>query len=334
MDDPPGGNSSIEAAPGLVSVVVNFLNAAPYLREAIDSVNAQSYADWELLLVDDGSDDDGTRIGRVAAARDPARVRYLEHPGHRNLGASASRNLGIARARGEFVAFLDADDVWLSHRLARSVALLRSNPSADMVYGRSEYWRSWAPGGGADRIQPHGIRADRVVHRPELLVMHLTRQAALPCVNSITARRAALRRRGGWVDSFRGMHDDQAFLARFCLHHDVFVSSECWDRYRQHDASICATSARRGDVKAAREAYLSWLHGYLGSENVTDKRIWRAFRDAERAHALDRPGWRARVARWAFGAWRLRYWVTLRRHTASASPNHSAKQSRNTESVP
>lgn len=334
MADPPGGIPGSEAATGLVSVVTNFLNAAPYLRESIDSVNAQSYGDWELLLVDDGSDDGSTRIARDAAARDPARVRYLEHPGHRNLGASASRNLGIAHARGEFVAFLDADDVWLAHRLARSVALLRSNPPADMVYGRSEYWRSWAPGGGADRIQPHGIRADRVVRAPGLLVLHLARQAALPCVNSITARRDALRRRGGWVDSFRGMHDDQAFLARFCLHHDVFVSSECWDRYRQHEASLCATTARRGDVAAAREAYLAWLRAYLEHEDVKDMLIWKAFRNAERAHSLDRPGWRARIARWAHGAWSFRYRFTLRRHTASASPNHSAKQSRNTESVP
>src|SRR5262245_33392805 len=124
MEDPPVGSASIDdGAPGLVSVVTNFLNAAPYLRESIDSVIAQSHAGWELLLVDDGSDDGSTGIARRAAGRDPARCRFLEHPGHQNRGASAARNLGIAHARGEFVAFLDADDVWLPDRLARSVAL-------------------------------------------------------------------------------------------------------------------------------------------------------------------------------------------------------------------
>jgi hypothetical protein len=173
-----------------------------------------------------------------------------------------------------------------------------------------------------------------VVRAPGLLVLHLTRQAALPCVNSITARRAALRRSGGWVDSFAGMHDDQAFLARFCLRHDVYVSDECWDRYRQHDASLCARTARRGDVGAAGKAYLSWLRAFLDQEGVADRRVRAALRDAERAHRFDRPGWRARAARWVLGAWRLRYRLPFRGHTASASPSHNARQSRKTESVP
>src|SRR5262245_21147944 len=104
----------------LVSVIISFLNAERFIQEAIESVFAQGYEHWELLLVDDGSTDESTAIARRYTAQHPERVRYLEHAGHQNRGLSASRNLGIRHAQGEYIAFLDADDVWLPHRSSRS----------------------------------------------------------------------------------------------------------------------------------------------------------------------------------------------------------------------
>ena len=114
---------SISEWHGLVSVVIIFFNEERFLAEAVASVYAQTFHDWELLLVDDGSSDRSSDIAKGYAERDPARVRYLEHPGHANRGASASRNVGVHAARGEWVAFLDGDDIWLPERLERSVAL-------------------------------------------------------------------------------------------------------------------------------------------------------------------------------------------------------------------
>ena len=82
----------------LVSVIVIFLNAADFLQEAIDSVLAQSYKDWELLLVDDRSNDGSSEIAKTFASRNPLRIHYLEHEAHRNLGMSATRNLGLRHA--------------------------------------------------------------------------------------------------------------------------------------------------------------------------------------------------------------------------------------------
>src|SRR5215207_5031419 len=101
----------------LVSVIVVFLNAEKFIEEALESVLAQTYDNWELLLVDDGSTDSSTEIALRYANRYSGRVRYVEHPWHQNRGASASRNLGIRHAKGEYIAFLDADDVWLAHKL-------------------------------------------------------------------------------------------------------------------------------------------------------------------------------------------------------------------------
>src|SRR5215218_10922420 len=98
------------SAKPLVSAIIIFLNEERFIEEAIQSVFAQSYENWELLLVDDGSSDASTRIALRYAEEHPGRVRYLEHPGHQNRGMSASRNLGISHTKGEYIACLDADD--------------------------------------------------------------------------------------------------------------------------------------------------------------------------------------------------------------------------------
>src|ERR1700676_3510370 len=99
----------------LVSVIIIFLNEDRFLAEAIESVRAQTYANWELILVDDHSTDRSTATSLDAVAHHP-RIRYVEHPGHANRGMSASRNLGLVQARGQYGGFLDAEDVWLPHK--------------------------------------------------------------------------------------------------------------------------------------------------------------------------------------------------------------------------
>ncbi|HEY7913074.1 MAG TPA: glycosyltransferase family A protein, partial [Blastocatellia bacterium] len=127
----------------LVSIIVPFLNAERFIDEAIESVFAQVYDNWELLLVDDGSTDDSSGRARKVAQGFPEKVRYFEHEGHQNRGLPASRNLGLKHAKGKYVALLDSDDVWLPQKLEQQVRILESYPEAAMVYGRSEYWRSW-----------------------------------------------------------------------------------------------------------------------------------------------------------------------------------------------
>jgi len=120
-----------------------FLNAEAFIQEAIQSIFAQTEDRWELLLVDDGSTDRSTVMAQEFAQRHPDKVRYVEHERHQNLGMSASRNLGIANARGNYIAFLDADDVWLPNKLHEQVAALEAHPEAGMVYGPTQYWHSW-----------------------------------------------------------------------------------------------------------------------------------------------------------------------------------------------
>jgi glycosyltransferase involved in cell wall biosynthesis len=105
-----------------VSVVIPAYNAAGTVQQAIASVLAQTFDDFELLVVDDGSTDD---TGAVVRAINDSRIRLLTQP---NGGAAAARNAGIACATGAWVAFLDADDLWLPMKLGRQLARMRPEP--------------------------------------------------------------------------------------------------------------------------------------------------------------------------------------------------------------
>lgn len=109
-----------------VSVLIPCYNAGRFLAAAIESVLAQSFQDFEIIVVDDGSSDDSAAV----AARYP-QVRYFYHA---HSGVSVSRNAALSKAQGEFVVFLDADDLWVPQKLEKQVAYLDSHPDCQLVY--------------------------------------------------------------------------------------------------------------------------------------------------------------------------------------------------------
>ena len=121
----------------LVSIVMPTYNRADTIQRAIASIHAQSWSDWELIVVDDGSTD-GTR-SRLAGL-DP-RVRLLRHD---NQGVTAARNTGLAAAKGELIAFLNSDDEWLPHHLALAVAFFAAHPGEHLF--TSEFWEDFGNG--------------------------------------------------------------------------------------------------------------------------------------------------------------------------------------------
>jgi glycosyltransferase involved in cell wall biosynthesis/SAM-dependent methyltransferase len=269
----------------LVSAIMIFHQAERFMDEAIASVCAQTWRNWELLLVDDGSTDGSAAIARRWAERHPDRIRCFEHPGRQNLGMSASRNVGVGHARGDYVAFLDADDVWLPHKLAMQVGILEAHPDVAMVYGPSEYWYGWS-GRPEDARRDHygevGLAPDTIVEPPGLLTMALENEGGtMPGICSLLVRREAFAQIGAFEKEFRGAYEDQVFLAKMFLQTRIFVTGTCSDRYRQHDGSCCATALRTGLYHPelphpARETYLAWLRGYLAHEGVIDPSLLAA----------------------------------------------------------
>ena len=264
-----------------MSAVIPFLNGEQFLRDAIESVSAQTYANWELLLVDDGSNDGSTAIALEYASAYPGKIRCLEHEGHRNLGASASRNLGIRNAKGEYIAFLDADDVWLPRKLEQQVEILESHPTAGMLCGPVIAWHSWngrSSSGARDSVRVLGMEYNKVFAPPTLLRYFVCDDSATPGTGSLLVRREIVNSVGGFQEDFRGLYDDQAFYAKVCVVAPILVTDKCSFKYRKHPGSMCSTAIRGKRYLSARLTYLRWLAGYLSARGVADEELWKALR--------------------------------------------------------
>lgn len=269
-----------------VSVVVPFLDPDPtFFREAIDSVVGQTTDDWELILVDDGSGPAARELAEARAADDP-RIHVVSAPEPRPSGISAARNAGIAVARGEFVAMLDADDRYEPARLERHVAALRGTPEAAMAYGDTLYWTSWRPGARPrDKAPPSGFKAG-LLRPPRLLVSIMEGRGASPCTCSYTIRRPVLEAVGGFEPDFRTMYEDQVFLSKVSSVYPVLYLGVTLDRYRLHAGSLTSGASESGGPEH-RQRFIEWVE-----TNVLPRTSGDVRRDIERSIARAR--WQVR----------------------------------------
>jgi hypothetical protein len=267
-------------APAVTCVLI-FLDGARFIDEAIESVVAQGHdVEWELVLVDDGSTDESTAIARRWAAAD-ARIRYVEHPGHANLGMSASRNAGVAAARGEHIGFLDCDDVWLPGALAHGLRDLALHPEADVLIAGTWRWHGWT-GDPADRARDHVMSLPDgphhvVIEPPALLAGMYEHPGAwrIPAMCSLLISRPRLLDIGGLDDSFRGLYEDQVLYAKIALHLRAVIDPRPMALYRQHDASACQVAIDAGEWQRTgpsgpERRYLEWMRTYVTEEAAGD----------------------------------------------------------------
>lgn len=170
----------------LVSVILPVYNRAGWVARAVDSVLAQTHRRLELLVVDDGSTDDTRRVLESYGSR----ITVIEQP---HAGAETARNLGLERARGEFVAFIDSDDVWYADRLSAQLPLL-GRAEVGLVFGNAvlvDYRRT--PPLRLKRTFFDGVRPSRG---------RVTRELARGCFvpfSSVLARRSRLLEGGGFT---------------------------------------------------------------------------------------------------------------------------------------
>ncbi|MCX6044755.1 MAG: glycosyltransferase family A protein [Chloroflexi bacterium] len=120
---------------GLISVVIPVYNGERYLAEAINSVLSQDYRPLEIIVVDDGSTDGSAKVAQAFGS--VVRYHYQAH-----AGVSSARNLGVECAQGEFLAFLDADDLWVQDKLTQQVATLTADVDLDIVFGHVSQFHS------------------------------------------------------------------------------------------------------------------------------------------------------------------------------------------------
>ena len=279
-----------------VSVIMPFYNAEAHIAEAIASVLSQTEGDWELILVDDASTDGGRAIAERVANED-RRVILLDRSRSENRGPGATRNEALRQARGEFVAFLDADDAFEPEMLEHYLSAAQQNPGCAMVFGPTRWWYP----DGHDWVEPIGGLAGRV-HAPPVLVRDviLMQYGHVPCICSVLVSRTAIMAVGGFEERLR-LYEDQCLWAKLFLDYRVYVTAKCLSRYRQHPQSTSSSATEQGDYSLmnehpAREVFLRWLSDYMARSGPTDAMLEKAMRLAKAPYVAN-PTWRTRLDR-------------------------------------
>jgi GT2 family glycosyltransferase len=269
----------------LVSVILPTYNRGPLLQQAVASVVAQTFGDWELIVVDDGStdrtddaNDTDDTAARVARVGDP-RIRLLARS---HGGAAAARNAGLDAARGHWVAFLDSDDLWLPDKLERQLSALRNHPDCR--------WSCTGVGfidaDGAPTAQHAGS-----AYHPESgwIVERMLRAEATVSIQTVVVERTLAVDAGGFDTTLR-FREDLDFEYRLAARAPICALAEPLTLIREHAGrttrhepeSVLYECAARVSAKVERSLDDPRLRAICRSERIVHTR--------RRASALRREG--------------------------------------------
>ncbi len=242
-----------------VSVIIPTYNRAAYLREAIDSVLGQTFVDFELIVVDDGSTDN---TKEVVASIEDSRIFYKYQE---NSGVAAARNTGITISKGEYIAFLDSDDVWLPHNLEIKVRSLDTHPAAGLVCSDayiSDY-KTKSVLGHLWHGKPFNHQVDPAVAEAQPL-QEMLRRGCFIMPQAAVVRHNVFAKCGYFDESLRSGEDWDMFvrivrhfpvatidipLLRIQRHDDSLSGS--WDKWYQADVAIAVKAIKKFNLAKA-----------------------------------------------------------------------------------
>ncbi|NNF00564.1 MAG: glycosyltransferase family 2 protein [Pyrinomonadaceae bacterium] len=270
----------------LVSVVIPFRNREEFLNDAIESIKAQTYKNWELILVDDGSTDGSLKIAQEFADQHPEKIFLLYHPGNVHKGAGATRNLGFRDSNGEYVTFLDSDDVLLPEALEMEIAAFRKYPGAEAVCGKLQFWYSWSEetkNAGSDFEVDLLLETEKLYEPPYLFIHNLRAGGRKPHFNCTLLKSEFLRKKGVFEEQYESMGEDQVLWAKISLQGTIYLMDACLAKYRQHPESISAAHTDSGSHMEHWDDYLDRVTKYLEHQEIKDENVWRALKNFKRS---------------------------------------------------
>lgn len=230
-----------------VDVIIPAFNAARYLPLALESVSSQTFDDWHIVLVNDGSTDATDEVVAPFLERFGSKITYIKQ---KNRGLPASRNTAIRSSDSEFIALLDADDVWMPNRLTESVAVLKAQKDVGLTYGL------------VTLINPEGCTIEtwsgnRGNAEGQIASQIYMRKIELPCP-TVTFRRKCVDDIGFFDETMRATEDRDLWL-RIALHYSVAFIPVILASYRVSPGSMSTDSRRM------LESQLRFIHKHYGS---------------------------------------------------------------------
>jgi len=237
-----------------VSIVTPTYNRARFIREAVESVLAQTMPNWELLIVDDGSTDDTREV--LASYLADERIQYIYQP---NQGQSVARNAALAKARGEFVGFLDSDDLWRAQKLERQLSIFEAQPDVHIVHGDESI------------IDEHGLE----ISQENMRRYSGNIAAQLLADNSVSITTALVKRECfdemGLFQASHGVADDYDLWLRFSVRYRFYYESGIVASYRVMADQISSDKRRRF---AANEAIIDSFLEQFGYALTAQEKRW------------------------------------------------------------
>ena len=215
-----------------VSVIIPVYNAEKYIGQTLESVLRQTFQDYEIIIINDGSTDDSYSIAKTYQQRNENIIKIFGHKGESNRGVAVSRNLGIKKSHGRFIAFLDADDQWFPHKLRRQVDVMKSDPSLGMCYTKADIIR--------DIFNPKSFPGLNSLGDPlpekkiEVVKSLMTGKIKL-AFSSVMVRASVVKKIRGFSEKLAFQSEDREMLVRLCAEYNGAFIQEVLCQYRFHE---------------------------------------------------------------------------------------------------
>jgi len=223
-----------------VSVIIPAYNAARFILEALQSIDAQHYSPLEILLIDDGSTDETVELVR----RNAPQVRIIRQP---NGGASAARNTGLREATGEFICFLDADDAWFPGKIAAQTDYLAAHPGVGIVYHE---WHVWKPDAAGVYHQPSAAASqcspERIVPDLSGWIYHRLLMVCEVHTSTVMMRRSVAKEIG-FFDTDLVTGEDYDYWLRASHHCELHKLAATFSSYRSTPGSLTANPTQQNN---------------------------------------------------------------------------------------
>ncbi|UOQ67217.1 glycosyltransferase family 2 protein [Hymenobacter volaticus] len=314
----------------LVSVVIPCYNYGWLLPETLDSLLAQTYPHWECLIVDDGSTDTSKAVAEEYQQRD-ARFCYVYQA---NAGMSAARNHGLRLACGEYLQFLDADDLLAPRKLETQVAFLEAHPTVDLVYGDMRYFQHGSP----QVLSRSGDMLDQrwmaEVHGQGEAMVNVLVEKSIMVVNAPLLRATLAKRVGPFSEDLRSVEDWEFWIrcalagARF--HYDN--TPDAWAIVRVHPTSTSQNLLRMHTSEVAMRRRLATTLAAAGAQvasrinaaAINDNQFYVAMYNMKNGSILTGIKGYVRLAyttkRYGYYLKSIPYWLKHRLFGAAAQP--------------
>mgnify|MGYP001161956642 CR=1 FL=1 len=244
-----------------VSIITPLYNGSKTLHETYESVMGQDYNDWEWILYEDGSSDDTKALALKYSKDHPDKIFFYEHEGNRNHGTAYTRNRAVEKSKGEFIAFIDQDDIWYNDRLTHQIRILREHKDCSMIWSPALYWYE-------DRTfeQPVLMNNEKIktgVYKPgEMVEMFLNDLRSTPLPSATIIRRSIFDKVNGFEESVKGSEDVVLWIKtgdKF----NIYFDDRIIVKYRKHFDSTLRREHRSGKMNEWNLVFYKWVIDFV-----------------------------------------------------------------------